>query len=118
MCLDLRHKSFEPYNQSKFRWKIVAKFKDEKYHEDYQLYRGNRYNPRGQWNEAQGNESNRETFGFHVYVTRKDARSEADSMRKCGILRVVKVEVEGFLASGHFDGIRAETWRRMKILEK
>lgn len=117
MCLELRRESNKPYNKSKFRWKVIEKFRHENYHADYQVYQGSQYNPRGQWNEALGDPEAREFFGFHVFVTKKDARAERRFL-KAFHTAVVKVQVDGFLASGIFDGRRSETWRRMKILRR
>lgn len=124
MCLTLvsskDHKT--PYNKKKIRWKYV--FRSQTVKGKYTApHAGITYLPKGEWMVA--NDDQRDTFygdprydiGFHVLLTRKAARQCAGSgLYTSGNERVIKVEVDGFIASGVFGAHKSETWKRMRIL--
>ena len=122
MCLTLRAApdNSKPYNKSCIRWKTAEQSRH--YHPDGSFtrtgfqspYRNTKVNMRG-WNKAHVID---DQTGFHVFITRDDARNEAKQWRNTVIL---KIKVDGFLNSGIFVGaggaLRSETWRRYRVIK-
>jgi hypothetical protein len=124
MCLTIisgkDHKT--PYNNKKIRWKYVFRGLAKK-GEYTAPHAGMEYAAKGIWMHA--TDAFRDTFhgdprydiGFHVLITRESARQCSGSgLYTCGNERVVKVEVDGFIASGMFGGHKTETWKRMRLI--
>lgn len=119
MCLKLREKCDEPYNKSKFRWKVVSSriYSSRCQPVYYGPYTGKQYSKPGVWMKATCNASyikQPHDIGFHVFVTKKSA------LALCRIngegVEAVKVEVDGFVASGKFGIEKSETWKKMRIV--
>jgi hypothetical protein len=117
MCLEPRKEnSDKPYNESKFRWKIASRYIDKL----ISSYRGYIYK-NNQWMIAKGNPNgslSSRDIGFHVFITRDDARNYKKSRSWMDECVVIKVEVREFNTSGHFKGYRSETWKKMKVLKQ
>lgn len=123
MCLNFRDRSNIPYNNKKIRWKVVVSDTNKRGQERLiGPYTYKKYAKRGVWMKAvadKGYEPTRHNTGFHVYVSRKAARQTREEKTCTGSkYEVVKVEVEGFVASGHFYKHESETWKRMRILQQ
>lgn len=115
MCLNLRDQSYSPYNSRKIRWKI-ARISNGWYAAPYRamLYkRGVNIVP-----ERREVYWDREHQGFHVFLSRADARKFKKKAFNSKDYSVIKVKVGDFLASGEFCGFRSETWNEMTILAK
>lgn len=119
MCLTLREEWDEPYNKSKFRWKVVISriYSSRCQPVYYGPYTGKLYSKPGVWMKATYNTSyikQPHDIGFHVFVTKKSALT----MRRIigGSSKVVKVEVDGFNASGKYGIENSETWKNMRIV--
>ena len=113
MCLTKRKSnSNEPYNSSKFRWKVLCNPIGSRLESSIMTH---------VWRVGVSHKSkhivNRldpdkyHDFGFHVLVNRQNAELESDSTEL-----IAKVEVDGFLASGTWRGAQSETWRRAKVV--
>jgi hypothetical protein len=115
MCLRLRtENSNKPYNESKIRWKVAERANGNLVAPyAYTIY------DKTQWMVAKNNSDKFWDFfrhtdiGFHVFVTRKDARNFRTALNSGTVIRV---EVDGLVASGYFGDRRSETWNRMRIL--
>ena len=124
MCLHLRDKHEVPYNKNKTRWKVVKSRVNKAGRECYRgPYTNVQYSKVGVWMRSTRDYSyyqpNPTDIGFHVFVTKRAAEDRAkcfydDAGKANG--KVVKVEVDGFVASGTYGINRSETWQRMKIL--
>jgi len=120
MCLTLRDKNYEPYNESKIRWKAVRRGLNQKY---IALYESYEYHKK-KWNITYGkNDFDRVgesecQHGFHVFVTRKAARELAEHGRRIFQEHwfVKKIIVREFLASGTFKDNPSETWKQFKFV--
>ncbi len=115
MCLsNIRRK---PYNKSNIRWKVVFKNGDGHFQAPFRLFHYNKttYNTclyDGVMDYSQ--------YGFHVCVTRKDARRLATHLG-AGFNIVKKVRAKDFIRSGMFQYgqlfIRSETWKQFKFIK-
>lgn len=118
MCLTPRVEESVPYNNNKFRWKVVYIEKNERGELScWGPYTGKKYNKLNKWMKATYDPSYPKAshnIGFHVFVTKKDAQRRCD---KWNTRVVVKVEVDKLVASGTFVSTRSETWKRMRIVE-
>lgn len=113
MCLTLRNNYKTPYNVSRFRWKIIFLRTDGQYTAPFMNWV---YAARGKYNTAIGkNEVTR--FGFHVFLTRAEARRSKQTFKFYGRYPIKRVIVKGFLASGTYFNGRSETWKQMKFLD-
>ena len=122
MCLTItpRRDHTVPYNNRKIRWKYALCNLQTK--ERTAPHAGMVYAPKGKWmvatndfcNILYGNPSY--NVGFHVLITRQSARDCSFNICGVGAERVIKVEVDGFIAAGMFGGHKTETWKRMRIL--
>jgi hypothetical protein len=130
MCLTLRSaNSDKPYNSKKVRWKIVLKYKNGYFYrpafaiaEKYELNKWMVANH----NNTFGSKSDLHDIGFHVFVTREDAREFKDKylFTTQSSYPIMRVEVDEFIASGRFNvtfsvspGVRSETWKKMRIVK-
>lgn len=118
MCLSLRAEHTTPYNNKKFRWKYA-----ECYERTGRLsapYAGRKYAPTGEWMTATKSRQyvtySRNDIGFHVFITKTDAERERNN-RGLFHCRVIKVEVEDFIASGYFSHRKTETWKKMRVVK-
>jgi hypothetical protein len=117
MCLTPRVEESVPYNNNKFRWKVVYIEKNRRGKLCCSgLYTGKKYDKLNKWMKATRDPSYHKAshnIGFHVFITKKDAQDRCN--RDTSV--VVKVEVDKLVASGTFDSTRSETWKRMRIVE-
>ncbi len=130
MCMTTTtYKSDEPYNptydnrrgqrvprefKTLTRWKVIGLGKTKSDH----FYHYSGFSRRGVWVKAQGaraapNVTRDPNTGWHVFLTRKDARKHLARRRSVGQkgLVVVKVEVKKLVARGLGDGYRNEDLR-------
>lgn len=122
MCLSIvpfkDHKT--PYNNKKIRWKYAFRGLQSVKGKYTAPHAGMEYAPKGVWMKATDDffyGDRRYDIGFHVLISRESARKCAYSgLYTCGNECVIKVEVDGFIASGMFGGHRTETWKRMRLL--
>lgn len=118
MCLDniRRGKDNKPYNKSNIRWKVLGiygkRFSGIYVSTIYKLGVKKIALNKGSKNAQESD------IGFHVFVHKKDAFDFAAQKEK---VVIVKVEVEGFNASGTwlraYENCKSETWKYMKIVE-
>lgn len=119
MCLILRNENKKPWNNSKVRWKIFEKF-DSTLCSPYYIY----YYYKNYWNVDKKTiyvgMNIDHNFGFHVCVTRKEARKMKKHSFASKIYVIKKVLVDDFIASGYNSNIqtqRDETWSKLKIID-
>lgn len=110
MCLNLRQEHNRPYNSHKVRWKVIRVSNHGCFVSPF-MYTF--YNKRG-WNNAKGSKKRFDTFGFHIFVSRAEARK---FHRRYGSFDWVikRIEVQGFLNSGTYDNFRSETWEKIRF---
>lgn len=112
MCLELRDKCNRPHNSHKIRWKVIASNWELKPSGPFRSF----VYDKERWNQAEGDKSNHGGYGFHVFVTRAEAKTFlSKSLYDLPIYTISKVEVRGFLKSGSFRDYRCETWEEMKL---
>lgn len=117
MCLSLRKESDKPYNNLGTRWKVIrvsgplwlGPYQDYAYSKD-------------SWNVSKPVDPRYPhpmLDGFHVFVSREEARDFLDNLLQFNHRHLVikKVEVAGFMKSGEFASSRCETWNQMKFVE-
>ncbi len=114
MCLSNIQR--KPYNKSNIRWKVVFKNRDGNFEGPFRIfnYDKTKYNTclyDGVMDYSQ--------YGFHVCVTRKDARRLAKYLG-VGFNIVKKIRVKNFIRSGMFLcgplSINSETWKQFKFI--
>ncbi len=116
MCLILGNNYCRPWNKSRVRWKIFLK-RGNSLMAPYYWFSFHKT----EWNSTQKPFSFDGNRGFHVCLTRKDARimkRYALSSKQCVIKKVL---VDNFNASGYnslslFKNQRNETWFKLKII--
>lgn len=118
MCLKLRVEKDIPYNKLQTRWKFVRISSNNTWRGPY-LY--TEYS-KNKWNVSQSlyPHTPLDTIdGFHVFVTRADARKFLHDClsRKSGEFHLKKVKVSGFKKSGTFCDCRSETWYKMRFIK-
>ena len=121
MCLDLRKDCGVPYNGSKIRWKIASVRVNKLGRTCYRgPYTNKEYSRPGVWMNATRDYSydtpSPTDIGFHVFTSRRAARLTKQRFVSNEGIKVVKVEVDGFIASGEFRYEQSETWKKMRIL--
>lgn len=116
MCLSIDDNQKKPWNSNKFRWKVYIRCKHGLVSpfQNTLLEKG--------WNTATLNNLSvgqimGEVYGFHVFVSRKDARAYAKRYTQMFHSPVVvqKIAVRGHLKSGYFRNLRSETWKQIKL---
>ncbi len=99
-----------PYNDTNIRWKRVAlmlpsrKIRSFYFNQLWKL--GVNHVSHTKWTHGLGVWNG----GFHVYVNKPDTQDD------CEDTLLIKVQVSGFIASGHFGTLESETWRRAKMV--
>jgi hypothetical protein len=123
MCLHLRTNHDIPYTNTKTRWKVVNVRTNKLGRKCYSgPYTEKRYSKAGVWMKATRDPSysgtNPADIGFHVFVLKRAALDRARMFFTDGKVsgRVIKVEVDGFNASGTFGGAKTETWKKMRLI--
>ncbi len=117
MCLTLRDRSLEntPYNDKTVRWKVVMQSKNGSFSAPYV---GDEYNKSAYcWNLYRETGFGAEYNGFHVFVTRQEARNHVKKYGAVDGLIIKKIKVDGFLKSGQYNEYRSETWKKFKFLK-
>jgi len=119
MCLNTDNIDQVPYNKSRTRWKVLMTVSTTHLLEspvvDMFWTIGKTY-----YAECKERYAYIEDVGFHVMITRDEARelaahwNEVDSTRRHV---VVKIEVSDFVAAGMFCDWRTETWTTCKVVE-
>lgn len=125
MCLNLRDDCNKPYNGSKIRWKLVRTTNlwssDVMNASLYGLYQHCAYwHSKDKWNVSEPADYYEESptvDGFHVFVTRADARRFLKGFNPLDKPNIAlkRVRVRGFKKSGSFLTYRCETWNQMKF---
>ena len=123
MCLI--HERSEPHNKSNVRYKFLE-VKDGKYYSPSFFSNGKEWLV-GKTRKAQvSNNPPLDAQGFHVYVTREDARGAANDWKKRNEFQyvVVKLIVNHFVSGGtisacdsYSDGKRGEVWKHATVVE-
>ncbi len=122
MCLlirNLRQNPAKPFNSSNFRWRIFQKTDSGEYKPVFYYYDFKK----NVWNKDDNTENSVQliNYGFHVFITRKDARKYKKTLDFSLFNYVIrKVKVRGFLRAGFNsddENIRNETWKYLKIIE-
>lgn len=118
MCLTNVKSSKKPYNNKNIRWKVVEKLDDGRLSS---IFKPTIWSP-GAIKVARKREAGPPyDTGFHVFVTREDARryrNERTLNNDYGNWVVIKIAVSGFVAAGEWEEYgRSETWTKAKLIE-
>lgn len=117
MCLlkhDI-HPELKPFNKTKVRWRLFLKAGNQL----QALY--NDYNYTKYWNKLKHSKrSEIRDWGFHVFVTREEARMYKQNYHSERYVVLRKVLVKKFKLSGSNSSLRYlcnEIWREIKIID-
>jgi len=135
MCLIVQ--TLTPYTKSQIRWKIFNKVEGGRYTSCFQREFVWPVNKKATADKEYGRfvcGNHFRSGGFHVYVTRKDARKTLNALKtnaltwgtfdtwKSCVIR--KVKVDNFICGGltnnvgtGMDGLKSEAWAELEILD-
>ena len=113
MCLTIENNQDGPWNKKPYRWKVYRKYKSGILYSPYTYMKWSKNWNHAKYDKSYANiyKSRASQYGFHVFLTRKEARQFA------GCDEVVrKVKVSGHLESGYYCSKFCETWKKLKII--